>query len=491
MAADVFSNGMVWTQDLSQALGLGTPAPSGVGATADALGSALTSLIGATAASIAVAGLEAADGVSGSNPYVKVVSGASGGGNDYAIGGALTGMTTENADPTVQLYDLQAQLTTFEHDVPAPAANALATVSIGANDVINLVEDSNFATLYGTGTTLANVGTTQAGMDIAQSVNVEASFLGSLAGLGVDNILVMNVPDIGKAPEITERGGTAGADATVLSQYYDNLLSADVAALNTGTAHVVIADAFALIDSAVADPAPYGLQNVTAPIYSGSSSSFTAGDLVSSDPTTQDTYLFFDKEHPTETGQAALAETGLRALGVACFAAGTRIRTTDGEVPIEQLRIGAGVLLAGDGTAPVVWIGHSHLDCDRARNPHDVWPVRVSAGAFGHAAPERDLWLSPDHAVCIDGVLVPIRYLLNGATIAQRPCRHVRYFHLELPAHAVVFAEGLTTESYLDTGNRAMFSDAIDIGAASADAVVDERGGAGAVREQRRSAHSL
>ena len=141
----------------------------------------------------------------------------------------------------------------------------------------------------------------------------------------------------------------------------------------------------------------------------------------------------------------------------------------------------------------MVWIGRRASGLrTRSRNPHDVWPVRVSAGAFGHAAPERDLWLSPDHAVCIDGVLVPIRYLSStGATIAQRPCRHVRYFHLELPAHAVVFAEGLTTESYLDTGNRAMFSDAIDIGAASADAVVDERGGAGAVGEQRRSAHSL
>ena len=104
----------------------------------------------------------------------------------------------------MQLYDLSAQLTTFQHDIPTPAANALATLSIGGNDVIDLVGDSNFATLYGTGTTLANVGTTQAGMDIAQSVSLEASFLGGLAGLGVDNILVMNVPDMGKTPNIMD-----------------------------------------------------------------------------------------------------------------------------------------------------------------------------------------------------------------------------------------------------------------------------------------------
>jgi phospholipase/lecithinase/hemolysin len=467
VAADVFSNGPVWTQDLSQALGLGTLAPSGVGATADTLQSALTAVTGSSIeASIAVAAIEAADGIFGPDPYLPVVAGASGG-TDYAIGGAVTGITTENADPTIALYDLDAQLTTFRHDEPTPLANALATVSIGGNDIFDLVEDVNFATLYGTGTTLANVGATQAGMDIAQSVSLEAGFLGSLASDGVDNIVVMNAPDIGPTPEITARGATIAADATVLSEYYDNLLAADVAALNSATVHITIADAFTLIDSAVADPAAYKLQNVTSPVYSGSFSSFTPADLVSADPATQNTYLFFDKEHPTETGQAALTDTALRALGVACFAAGTRILTAIGEVPVEQLRIGARVLLARGGTAPITWIGHSHVDCARHPRPREVWPIRVHAGAFGQGLPRRDLLLSPDHAVFFGGgaangaadILIPVRYLINGATVTQSPCRRMHYFHLELPVHAVILAEGLTTESYLDTGNRGLFAD--------------------------------
>jgi phospholipase/lecithinase/hemolysin len=458
LAADVFSNGPVWTQDLAQKLGLGTLAPSGAGASADALRSALTALTGSpTEASAAVEALETADGIFGPDPYLPVVAGASGG-TDYAIGGAVTGVTTENAGPTVPLYDLDAQLATFQHDVPTPPANALATVSIGGNDVFDLVEDANFAALYGAGTTLANVAATQAGMDIAQSVSVEASFLGSLAGLGIDNIVVMNVPDIGKTPEITERGATTAADATVLSEYYDNLLATGIAGLSTATVHVSVADSFQLIDSAVADPAAYGLQNVTSPVYSGSFSSFTPGDLVSSDPNTQNTYLFFDKEHPTETGEANLAETALHALGIPCFAAGTRILTEDGEVPVEQLRIGASVLLVGGGEAPIIWIGHSQVDCARHRRPCEVWPIRVSAGAFGQGVPVRDLYLSPDHAVFIEGVLIPIRYLINGTTVTQCPQRHVRYFHVELPLHAVILAAGLATESYLDTGNRGLFA---------------------------------
>jgi len=37
--------------------------------------------------------------------------------------------------------------------------------------------------------------------------------------------------------------------------------------------------------------------------------------------------------------------------------------------------------------------------------------------AFGEGRPQRDLILSPNHAIYADGVLIPVRYLLNGATI--------------------------------------------------------------------------
>jgi hypothetical protein len=292
-------------------------------------------------------------------------------------------------------------------------------------------------------------------MDIAQSVSVEAAFLGGLAGLGLDNILVMNVPDVGKTPTVMAKGATIAGDATVLSQYYDNLLASDVAAMNHGTLHIAVDDAFSLIDSAVATPAAYGLQNVTTPVYSGSDSSFAPGGLISTDPATQNSYLFFDTEHPTETGDAALAEMGLAAVGLACFATGTRILTTAGEVP--QLQIGAKVVLGNGRTAPVVWLGHAGINCAAQPRPREVWPVRVSAGAFGHGTPARDLYLSADHSVYVDGALVPVRYLLNGTTVAQIRCRSITYWHVELPRHAALLAEGLFAESYLDTGNRAAF----------------------------------
>src|ERR1700676_4709670 len=52
VTVDLFSNGPGWTQDLSTALGLGTLAPSGVGAFASTVLAALTPQIGGFAAGI-------------------------------------------------------------------------------------------------------------------------------------------------------------------------------------------------------------------------------------------------------------------------------------------------------------------------------------------------------------------------------------------------------------------------------------------------------
>ena len=141
----------------------------------------------------------------------------------------------------------------------------------------------------------------------------------------------------------------------------------------------------------------------------------------------------------------------------ACFRAGTRIATERGDVPIEQLRVGDLVLSKRGGAVPVVWRGHRSIDCRRHPRPQDVWPVRIQADAFGEDLPLRDLWLSPDHAVFIYDVLIPIRLLINGDTVVQQAVDEVVYYHIELRDHDVILAEGLPAESYLDLGNRGAF----------------------------------
>jgi hypothetical protein len=142
---------------------------------------------------------------------------------------------------------------------------------------------------------------------------------------------------------------------------------------------------------------------------------------------------------------------------IPCFLAGTRIATARGEVPVEALVPGERVLTAAGTSRPVRWVGRRRIDCVRHPVPASVQPVRIAPGAFAPGVPRRELWLSPDHAVFTGGVLIPARYLVNGATIAPVAVQSVMYLHVELDRHDVLLAEGLPAESFLDTGNRGAF----------------------------------
>ena len=140
---------------------------------------------------------------------------------------------------------------------------------------------------------------------------------------------------------------------------------------------------------------------------------------------------------------------------------GTHISTPAGESKIETLNIGETILtIVGDARVarPIKWIRWRRIDLTKHRQPETVAPVCIQRDAFGDNLPHRDLHLSPDHAIFIDGKLICVRQLINGATIRWEHDRtSVDYFHVELESHAVVLAEGLPAESYLSTGNRGLF----------------------------------
>jgi hypothetical protein len=142
-----------------------------------------------------------------------------------------------------------------------------------------------------------------------------------------------------------------------------------------------------------------------------------------------------------------------------CFAAGTGIATTRGLVPVEAIHRGDRVCTVLDGdTAEVIWVGHRKVDCARHPNPTKVWPVRVTAHAFGRGMPDTDLVLSPDHAVYVDRVLIPIRLLVNDQTVRQELTDRAAYHSVELAQHDVLLANGMPAEASLNSEDRARFS---------------------------------
>jgi hypothetical protein len=146
-----------------------------------------------------------------------------------------------------------------------------------------------------------------------------------------------------------------------------------------------------------------------------------------------------------------------------CFCAGTRIRTPWGEVPVEALRIGDAVETAFAGIQRIKWIGRrSYEGRFIAGNPQAL-PVCIKAGAIADNIPARDLFVSPDHAICEAGVLIHAGRLVNGVSIVQdEAVAQVSYFHIELEGHHIVFAEACPTESFLNADCRWRFANAHD-----------------------------
>ena len=142
-----------------------------------------------------------------------------------------------------------------------------------------------------------------------------------------------------------------------------------------------------------------------------------------------------------------------------CFCPGTLIRTEDGERPVETLQIGDRVSTVHGDCQAVKWIGRRSYDGRFIRDQPLMLPVCVKAGAIGDGVPARDLYLSPRHALYIDGVLVPAGLLVNGVTITQAEAvTQVSYIHVELADHDVIFAEGCPAETFADIGQRAQFA---------------------------------
>jgi len=144
-----------------------------------------------------------------------------------------------------------------------------------------------------------------------------------------------------------------------------------------------------------------------------------------------------------------------------CYCRGTRIRTATGEVAVEALRIGDLVATAAGDALPLKWIGRRSYRDWLAVGNDDAQPILFKAGSLSAGVPARDLYVSSEHAMFIDGMLIPAGHLANGASIVKmQGVEEIDYFHLEFDRHVVIFAEGATAESFVDDDSRMLFHNA-------------------------------
>ncbi|KPA22774.1 hypothetical protein shim_10620 [Shimia sp. SK013] len=136
-----------------------------------------------------------------------------------------------------------------------------------------------------------------------------------------------------------------------------------------------------------------------------------------------------------------------------CFTRGTLIRTSDGDIPVEQLRKGMLLQTLDNGLQPIEWIGSSRMEPQL-----DSLPIRIKSGVLDN---DRDLVVSPQHRVLLTGaraelmfgsdeVLVKAKHLVNERDVLRCPTdQTITYFHILLPQHELVFSEGQWSESFM------------------------------------------
>ena len=141
-----------------------------------------------------------------------------------------------------------------------------------------------------------------------------------------------------------------------------------------------------------------------------------------------------------------------------CFMSGTMISTPFGEIAVETVKRGDLVLTTKGQVAPVSWVGRQTVS-RRFADPLRVLPIRIKAGALADNVPSRDLLLSPDHAVLVEGALIQAGALVNGTSIVREKDvpETFTYYHVELDDHSLILAENTPAETFVDNVDRMDF----------------------------------
>ena len=207
------------------------------------------------------------------------------GGNNFAFGGARIddddGFSTGVLRQNTQYLERQA-------DTPVDQDSLFINWS-GGNDMRDLVGNADPIAV------------------IDQQLDALFGTLTGLLDIGVTQLLIPNLPDLGVIPE--NRGSDDQASATAVTQAWNSNLLARLFDLNNSTtADIYFFDVFSLFGNVLADPATYGITNTTEECRSVSFS------VIENECDNPGTFAFWDAIHPTTAAHAILGEEAFRLI---------------------------------------------------------------------------------------------------------------------------------------------------------------------------------
>jgi phospholipase/lecithinase/hemolysin len=204
--------------------------------------------------------------------------------HNYAVAGASSGRDNFNDDPLlgIEFPGLHDEIDQFVADLEGSRAdrNALYVIWIGANDFFAADFDPT--------------------KDIPNAIRNTTRAVRRLRAQGAEHIVVVNLPDLGLTPfaQSVQPPGIL----TYLSAIYNANLDRALNQLARVGVDTIRVDSAAVLQDIVANPGNYPpLFNVTdAYLFTG------MGD--------PNTYLFWDRVHPTTTGHAIIASAAFEVI---------------------------------------------------------------------------------------------------------------------------------------------------------------------------------
>jgi outer membrane lipase/esterase len=198
---------------------------------------------------------------------------------NFAFGGARTDANVAVPPGTV------TQITNYIALGGRFQASDLVTLWAGANDIFQSAPSQAAVT----------VAATNAAVNVGNQIR-------TLAGAGAPTILVMNLPDLGAAPNYLAQGPLGVQLGSYATATFNSTWSASVSAAAAANpqANVIQVPIDQLLNAAVANPGRFGLANVT-------SQCIQTVSCVTGNAATQATFLFWDGVHPTTAGHALIS----------------------------------------------------------------------------------------------------------------------------------------------------------------------------------------
>jgi phospholipase/lecithinase/hemolysin len=220
----------------------------------------------------------------------------------FAVGGAntnnLNNLNVLNPTFPFALSGLQQQIQLFTGEVSSSGANqnGLYIVQAGVNDFLISFAQGNYDP------------------DPSLTVNNILDSVTSLIDVGVKNIMVSNIPDLGQFP--ATRDTQFSSPLSAITQTYNDLLSQELNRLNNSNSNVNIVplDFSSLVENINDDPVAFGLQNVTDACFPYFPDTIQFPYSICSQP---NEYLFWDEIHPTANFHEILANSAATTLDAA------------------------------------------------------------------------------------------------------------------------------------------------------------------------------